>query len=80
MAALAAKYSKAAPLFAIFGRASGQILVKMRVLARQGHYSSCEKLDIRKPPAVRPARRAVIKSAASAAFPEGFPSRDPVSR
>ena len=27
-------------LFAIFGRASGQILVKMRVLARQGHYSS----------------------------------------
>ena len=40
LAALAAKFIEAAPLFAIFGRASGQILIKMRVLARQGHYSS----------------------------------------
>ena len=30
--------------------------------------------------AVRPARKAVTKSAASAASPEGFPSRDPVGR
>ena len=28
----------------------------------------------------RPARKAVIKSAASAASPEGFPSRDQVGR
>ena len=41
LAALAAKFIEAGPLFAIFGRASGQILVKMRVLARQGHYPSC---------------------------------------
>ena len=38
------KYTLTGPLFAIFGRASGQILVKMRVLARQGHYSSRLKL------------------------------------
>ena len=29
----------AAPLFAIFGRASGQILVKMRVLANKGNFT-----------------------------------------
>ena len=31
-------------------------------------------------PAIRPVREAVIKSAASAASPEGFASRDPVGR
>ena len=36
LAALAAKFKQAGPLFAIFGRASGQILVNMRVLAPLG--------------------------------------------
>ena len=48
------KYTLTAPLFAIFGRASGQILVKMRVLARQGHYSSVVTSHECLPPSVRP--------------------------
>ena len=40
------KTSPRAPLFAIFGRASGQIFEKMQVLARQGPYSSYETWEM----------------------------------